>query len=56
LPWKIGAKTKIHDDDRAANPFNEHLLVWDDKSDEVCVKIFREAERRIDEKTKEKKG
>lgn len=45
---------KIHHDDRSANPFDEHLLVWDDRSDEICVDIFREAEQRIDEEMKKK--
>jgi hypothetical protein len=39
---------KIHDADKSANPFEEHLLVWNERSDEICVDIFREAELRID--------
>ena len=38
---------KIHPDDIIANPWTEHLLVWDDKSDDLCMEIVRAAESRI---------
>jgi len=41
---------KIHPDDVASYPYEEHRLVWDDTSDNVCVEIIREAEARIAKK------
>lgn len=37
----------IHPDDKDAYPSSEHMLVWDDRSDDVCMEIVREAESRI---------
>ena len=38
---------KIHPSDENDNPFDAHLLVWDDNSDDQCMKLVREAETRI---------
>lgn len=38
----------IHPDDKDVHPFTERMLVWDDRSDDVCMEIVREAETLIE--------
>ena len=38
----------IHPDDTDAYPFTEHMLAWDDDSDDICMEIVREAETLIE--------
>jgi hypothetical protein len=38
----------IHPNDTSTYPFTEHMLVWDDRSDDVCMEIVREAEALIE--------
>ncbi len=41
---------KIHPDDVHTYPYQEHRLVWDETSDDVCMEIIHEAEARIAQK------